>query len=68
MAALIRYETPLPGPWPGSRQVGEIEIRPGMTVPLYDTEPPADGPSINTPEGWNALAERMRNRENGLHA
>lgn len=68
MVVLTRYEKPLPGLWPGSRQIGEIELRPGMVVPLYDTEPPEDRPSINTPEGWNALAERMNGRENGLHA
>jgi len=59
MVVMTRYKEPLPGPWPGFLQVGEIELEPsGATVPLYDTEPPKDKPSINTPEGWNALAER----------
>ena len=62
MASLTRYEKPLPGPWPGSRQIGEVELRPGMVVPLYDTEPPEGRLSINTPEGWKALVERMNHR------
>lgn len=67
MASLTYYEKPLPGPWPDSRQIGEVELWPGMVVPLYDTEPPEGVLSINTPEGWNALAERQRN-EDRLHA
>lgn len=59
MVVMTLYKEPLPGPWPGLMQVGEIELEPGgPTVPLYDTEPPKDRPSINTLEGWNALAER----------
>lgn len=59
MVVLTRYEKPLPGPWPGCAQVGEIELEPGVTIPLYDTEPPENRLSINTAEGWNAIAERI---------
>lgn len=59
MPRVIRFETPKPGPWPGMLRVGDLELRPGEVVPLYESEPPEGRRSINTPEGWNALVERM---------
>ena len=69
MVVLTRYEKPKPGLWPGCMQVGDITLEDGSTIPLYEDTPPQDKPSINTLEGWSALAERQRkSRENRLHA
>ena len=54
-----RLEKPVPGPYPGMMQVGYVEVRPGEWLPLYESQPPEDRPSINTPEGWAKLVERM---------
>lgn len=55
----IEFKTPLPGPEPGLLHIGYAEQAPGDWVPLYGSQCPEGKPSINTPEGWNALAERM---------
>ena len=66
MASLmaVQLKEPQPGPLPGLLLVGYVEQAPGDWVPEYDSPPPPDRPSINTAEGWNALAERMAIHEN----
>jgi len=49
---------------PGLRCCGLLLLSDGSLLPEFEPEAPAGRPSINTMEGWNALAERMRNNEN----
>lgn len=49
---------------PGLRCCGLLLLDDGSLLPEFEPEAPAGRPSINTKEGWNALAERMRNNEN----
>lgn len=51
---------------PALRCVGLLPLSKKEMLPVFMPETPTDRPSINTPEGWNALAERMANRENGV--
>lgn len=43
----------------GLQHVGYVEVERDKWLPVYDSPPPKDRPSINTPEGWNALCDRM---------
>ena len=45
---------------PGMKHVGWLEVKPGKWLPLYEPVTTEGKPSINTAEGWNALAERLR--------
>lgn len=61
---IVYFDEPQQGPW-GLLHVGYVEQMPGNWVPLYEGKSPDGRPSINTPEGWNMLAERLgRFREN----
>lgn len=51
--------TPAAKAIPGLVHVGYVEVKSGRWVPLYEPAPTPDKPSINTVEGWNALAERL---------
>lgn len=42
--------------------VSHPQVNHGAPLPLFVTVPPANRPGINTPEGWNALADKY-NRE-----
>ena len=53
-----------PEKMPGLRFVGWLELEDGTMLPEYMPEAPEGRPSINTPEGWKALVERMGWREN----
>lgn len=52
------FDKPQQGPF-GLLHIGHIEQTPGHWVPLYESPEPKDRPSINTPEGWNMLGERL---------
>ena len=50
---------------PGLRLVGQIQnphINGGAALPLYEMASPKGKPSINTPEGWNALCESQERK------
>lgn len=51
---------------PGLRCCGLTLLEDGSLLPEFEVVAPEGRPSINTREGWNALAERMRNNENGV--
>lgn len=47
---------------PGLRYVGDItdgRINEGQPLPVFEPVDPEDRPGINSPEGWNALADRQ---------
>ena len=43
----------------GMEHIGWLEVQPGKWLPLYEPAATEGKPSINTAEGWNALAERL---------
>lgn len=50
---------------PGLRLVGQIQnpyVNGGAALPLYEMAAPKGKPSINTPEGWNALCESQERK------
>lgn len=49
---------------PGLRISGLTLLGDGSLLPEFEMVAPEGRASINTREGWNALAERMRNNEN----
>ena len=69
MVKMIQLPSPVAADIPGLVMTGYIELRPGEWVPLYGSAPKENGQSINTPEGWNMLCERLeRARADRLHA
>lgn len=50
---------------PGMRYLGHVsheQVNQGQPVPVFEPAAPAGRPSINTREGWNAVAERANTR------
>ena len=53
---------------PALRCCGLLLLGDGSLLPEFEMEAPEGRPSINTREGWNALAERMNRNKDRVFA